>query len=81
MRIPCALLQPGLQVMTSGGTRLVTWVGEYTSFGMPLWGWRWAPAPRQDGLVDCGYSGVHVDVAAEHMVELVAEPVEARQSA
>ncbi|WP_290906331.1 hypothetical protein [Aquabacterium sp.] len=82
MRIPCAQLQPGQRVMTSGGPRLLTWVGRYKTCGAPFWGWRWTPAPRPDGLVDCGYSGVHVDVAAEQLVALATpEPVEARQDA
>jgi hypothetical protein len=70
-KVPCAMLQAGVVVTTSGGPRQVTSAGEYESYGMPMWGWRWTPAPRPDGLADCGYSGVHVDVAPEQLVELV----------
>jgi hypothetical protein len=72
-QVPCAMLHVGLVVMTSGGPRELTSAGEYESYGMPMWGWRWTPAPRPDGLVDCGYSGVHVDAAAEQLVELLPQ--------
>jgi hypothetical protein len=71
---PATALLRGMTVMTSGGPRVLTWVGEYESFGMRMWGWRWPPAPRQDGLYDCGYSGVRLDLATHCQVHVVDAP-------
>ncbi len=68
--IPAAMLTPGVVVMTSGGPRVVTSVGEYDSYGMQMWGWHWTPEPRRDGLQDCGYSGIALEQAEQFMVAL-----------
>ena len=40
-RIEVKELQPGMRVLLSDGSeREVTSVGEYTSFGLPMFGWR-----------------------------------------
>jgi hypothetical protein len=67
---PVASLKPGMRVKTSGGVRVVTSAGPYTSYGMPMWGWRWTPQVRTDGRQDCGYSGIQIEQAETHMVEV-----------
>ena len=74
-RIAVKELQPGMRVLLSDGSeRELTSVGEYTSFGMPMFGWRWIPGTRKDGGMDCGYSGVSVETAGRHFVRIAPEP-------
>lgn len=64
-------VKPGMQIVISdGGTSVVTGVGVHTSFGQQMLRWSWAPALRRDGLMDCGYSGIAVDCAESHMVNV-----------
>ena len=64
-------LQPGMHVLLSDGSeRELTSVGEYTSFGLPMFGWRWMPGTRKDGGMDWGYAGVSVETAWRHLVRI-----------
>lgn len=72
IKIPAASIQPGMQVVTTGGLRTVTSVGPYTSFKREMFGWKWTPAVREDGRMDCGYSGICVQQADVCMVEVAA---------
>lgn len=47
-RIEAKELKPGMRVLLSDGSeRELTSVGEYTSFGMPMFGWRWMPGLKK----------------------------------
>ena len=70
-KIPAVSIKPGMQVMTTGGLRTVTSTGPYISFKREMFGWRWAPLPRNDGVIDCGYSGTAIEQAEVCMVEVV----------
>jgi hypothetical protein len=70
--IPATQLKPGAQIVLSdGGTRVVTSVGECDSFGHRMLRWSWSPQQRKDGRIDCGYSGIAVDCAEQKMVKVM----------
>lgn len=68
-QIPAAGLRPGMVHLTHYGPRAIITVGEEVEHGKRWLVWRWTRAPRADGI-DCGYSGVLVEVAETEMVDI-----------